>query len=92
MVFTMAFQTAGSPHSSQIFKAQFSPVVGKNDSFIKVDEVGDRSDAMGIMACGAGSPLLNNVLTVFGKTLIAQKRASVVTFITERIRLSIFRG
>ena len=72
MVFTMAFQTTGSPLSSQIIKTHFSPVIGKNDSRIKVDEMGGGSDTMGIMACGAGSPLPNNVLPVFGKTLITQ--------------------
>jgi hypothetical protein len=72
MVFTMAFETTGSPHSSQILKTHFSPVIGKNDSRIKVDEMGGGSDAMGIMTCSTGSPLLNNVLPVFGKTLITQ--------------------
>jgi hypothetical protein len=85
----MAFQATGSPHSSQINKTPFSPVVGKNDSRIKVDEMGDGSDAMGIMTCSTGRSLLNNVLPVFGKTLITQKRTAIVTFIAERIGLCI---
>jgi hypothetical protein len=85
----MAFQAAGSPHPSQIIKTHFSPVIGKNDSRIKVDEMGGGSDTMGIMARGAGSPLFNNVLPVFGKALITQKRTAIVTFIAERISLCI---
>jgi hypothetical protein len=88
----MAFQATGSPHSSQVIKSPFSPVVGKNNSRIKVDEMGNGSNAMGIMTCSTGRSLLNNVLPVFGETLITQQGTAIVTFIAECIRLCILRG
>jgi hypothetical protein len=92
MVFSVASQAAGSTVFPVILIANFPFVIGKNNCFVKIDEMCSRSNSVGIVTNSARGPLLNHVHPVFRKTVVGQNRVTVMAFIAECIGLWILRS